>query len=117
MRAVALKDFPYAVDGVQIVQIAAGQEFDCDPGSAPGMAEAGMIEIPVEGGPATGKGENDNPDGQDGNPEGPDGEPDGVGTETAQGEDGTPDPVAAAKAAEEAAAPRHPKAARKPAAK
>ncbi len=102
MRAVALKDFPYAVDGVQIVQIAAGQEFDCDPGSAPGMAEAGMIEIPVEGGPATGTGENDNPDGQDGNSE---------------GGDGPPDPAAAAKTAEEAAAPRHPKAARKPAAK
>lgn len=95
MRAVALKDFPYAVDGIQIVQIADGQEFDCDPGSAPGMAEAGMIEILVEGADATGEG----------------------GDATGEGGDATPDPVAAAKAAEEAAAPKHPKAARKPAAK
>ena len=91
MRAVALKDFPYAPDGVQIVQIAEGQEFDCDPGSAPGMAEAGMIEI-LEG---------ETVDGGKGNPEPGNGNP-------------APDPEAAAKATEAAEAPQHPKAARKP---
>ena len=91
MRAVALKDFPYAPDGVQIVQIAEGQEFDCDPGSAPGMAEAGMIEI-LEG---------ETVDGGNGNPEPGNGNP-------------APDPEAAAKATEAAEAPQHPKAARKP---
>ena len=91
MRAVALKDFPYAPDGVQIVQIAEGQEFDCDPGSAPGMAEAGMIEI-LDG---------ETVDGGNGNPEPGNGNP-------------APDPEAAAKATEAAEAPQHPKAARKP---
>ena len=91
MRAVALKDFPYAPDGVQIVQIAEGQEFDCDPGSAPGMAEAGMIEI-LEG---------ETVDGGNGTPEPGNGNP-------------APDPEAAAKATEAAEAPQHPKAARKP---
>ena len=105
MRAVALKDFPYAPDGVQIVQIAEGQEFDCDPGSAPGMAEAGMIEI-LEG---------ETVDGGKGNPEPGNGNPGGSG-DNSKGGDGNPAPesVAAAEATEAAEAPQHPKAARKP---
>lgn len=43
MKVRALKPFPYSADGIRIRQIAEGEEFDCDPGSVPGLKAEGYV--------------------------------------------------------------------------
>jgi hypothetical protein len=109
MRVVALKDLTYSPDGIRIEAAQKDQEFDCPDGIVADYVAAGLIGPPGPPRSSTHQGGSGNQDVGNGNLDGQDGKPAGENDNPP-----APDPVAAAKAAEADAAPKHPKAARKP---